>query len=84
MISIKYIRFQKVKFPPKLVNEYKKFKLPATMHGHINTEERKGTVLVVLAGLILGTMGIFVIEAGQDPITTVAFRCAFGCLALLS
>ena len=22
-------------------------------------------------------------EAGQDPITTTAFRCAFGCLALL-
>lgn len=40
-------------------------------------------MLVVLAGLILGTMGIFVMEAGQDPITTVAFRCAFGCLALL-
>lgn len=47
------------------------------------SKEGQGTTLVVLAGLILGTMGVFVVEAGQDPITTTAFRCAFGCLALL-
>ncbi len=45
--------------------------------------ERHGTILVVLGGLILGTMGIFVVQAAADPITTVAFRCAFGCLSLL-
>ena len=45
--------------------------------------ERQGTILMVLGGLILGTMGVFVMQAGQDPITTVAFRCVFGCLALL-
>ena len=36
------------------------------------------------AGLLLGTIGIFVEEAGQDPATTVWFRCAFGLLALLA
>lgn len=46
-------------------------------------DDTHGTVLVVAAGLILGTMGIFVIESGQNPMTTVAFRCVFGCLALL-
>lgn len=44
--------------------------------------EGQGTTLVILAGLILGTMGVFVVEAGQDPVTTIAFRCVFGCLAL--
>lgn len=47
-------------------------------------EERRGTMLVALAGLILGTNGVFVLEAGQHPLTTAAFRCAFGCLALTS
>lgn len=50
--------------------------------GGPDAEQRSGTVLMVLAGLILGTMGVFVIEAGQDPITTVAFRCVFGLMAL--
>lgn len=35
-------------------------------------------------GLLLGTLGIFVEEAGQHPITTVWFRCAFGAMALLA
>ncbi len=45
--------------------------------------ERHGTFLVILGGLILGTMGVFVIEGAQDPMTTIAFRCTAGCLALL-
>lgn len=49
-----------------------------------HAQDAHGTVLVVVvAGLILGTMGVFVIESRQDPMTTVAFRCMFGCLALL-
>lgn len=38
---------------------------------------------MVGAGLLLGTIGVFVEEAGQDPLTTAWFRCAFGLLALL-
>ena len=45
--------------------------------------ERQGAILVILGGLILGTIGIFVVQSAQDPITTVAFRCAFGCLSLM-
>jgi drug/metabolite transporter (DMT)-like permease len=44
--------------------------------------ERGGTVLMVLGGVMLGTIGIFIEEAAQDPFTTVLFRCFFGCLAL--
>lgn len=49
-----------------------------------DARERQGTILMVLGGLILGTVGIFVLQANQDPLTTVAFRCFFGFLALLS
>ena len=44
---------------------------------------RQGTALMVAGGLLLGTLGVFVEEGGQDPLTTVWFRCAFGALALL-
>lgn len=39
---------------------------------------------MVGAGLLLGTVGIFVEEAAQDPATTVWFRCVFGLGALLA
>ena len=45
--------------------------------------ERQGMALLIGGGLVLGTVGVFVEEAGQDPLTTVWFRCAFGALALL-
>ena len=45
--------------------------------------ERRGVALMVVGGLLLGTIGVFVEEAGQHPLTTVWFRCAFGLLALL-
>lgn len=45
--------------------------------------ERHGVALMVGGGLLLGTIGVFVEEAGQHPLTTVWFRCAFGMLALL-
>jgi len=37
---------------------------------------------MVAGGVLLGTLGVFVQEAAQDPLTTVWFRCAFGALAL--
>lgn len=45
---------------------------------------REGQALMAGAGLLLGTVGIFVEEAGQHPATTVWFRCVFGLLALLA
>ena len=44
--------------------------------------ERGGMWLMVAGGLMLGTLGIFLEEAGQNPLTAVWFRCAFGLLAL--
>ncbi|MDC6170743.1 DMT family transporter [Paucibacter sp. XJ19-41] len=46
-------------------------------------EERQGQALMLAGGLLLGTLGVFLEEAGQDPLTAVWFRCAFGALALL-
>ena len=46
--------------------------------------ERQGVVLMVAGGLLLGTIGVFVEEAGQHPLTSVWFRCMFGALALLA
>ena len=45
--------------------------------------ERDGTRLMVAGGLLLGTIGVFFVEAGADPLTAVWFRCAFGALTLL-
>lgn len=45
--------------------------------------ERQGLWLMVAGGALLGTIGVFVQEAGQHPLITVWFRCAFGALALL-
>jgi drug/metabolite transporter (DMT)-like permease len=43
----------------------------------------QGVALMVVGGLLLGTIGVFVEEAAQHPLTTVWFRCAFGGVALL-
>ncbi len=55
---------------------------PAALSPHA-TRERQGIGLMVIGGLLLGTLGVFVEEAGRDPLSTVWFRCAFGALALL-
>ncbi|MFZ2856533.1 DMT family transporter [Acidovorax sp.] len=54
--------------------------LPANAH----TRERDGQWLLITGGVLLGTIGVFVEEAGQNPLVTVWFRCAFGALALLA
>jgi len=48
-----------------------------------DTGTARGVALMVAGGLVLGTIGVFVEEAGQHPLTTVWFRCAFGGVALL-
>lgn len=45
---------------------------------------RDGQGLLIAAGMLLGTLGVFVEEAGQHPLLTVWFRCAFGALSLLA
>ena len=45
--------------------------------------ERHGQWLLMSGGVLLGTIGVFVEEAGQHPLITVWFRCCFGALALL-
>ncbi|HET7528404.1 MAG TPA: DMT family transporter [Burkholderiaceae bacterium] len=57
---------------------------PLTTQARHRLDERHGVALMVIGGLLLGTIGVFVEEAGQDPLTTVWFRCAFGLLALLA
>ncbi|EPD45275.1 MULTISPECIES: DMT family transporter [Delftia] len=47
-------------------------------------QETRGQWLMIAGGVLLGTVGVFVQEAGQHPLVTVLFRCAFGALALLA
>ncbi|MDH0864785.1 DMT family transporter [Mitsuaria sp. GD03876] len=59
--------------------------LPSSSHaGGVSQRLREGQALMVGGGLLLGTIGVFVEEAGQDPATTVWFRCVFGLAALLA
>jgi drug/metabolite transporter (DMT)-like permease len=46
--------------------------------------EREGLWLMVAGGVLLGTLGVFVEEAGASPLTAVWFRCTFGLLAMLA
>ncbi|MCV0428486.1 MAG: DMT family transporter [Roseibium sp.] len=43
----------------------------------------RGAAEMTAAMTILGTIGLFVILSGQDPIDVVFWRCAFGTVALL-
>jgi drug/metabolite transporter (DMT)-like permease len=43
---------------------------------------RRGTLELVVAMALSGTIGVFVVESGQSPFTVVFFRCLFGALAL--
>jgi drug/metabolite transporter (DMT)-like permease len=45
--------------------------------------QQDGQWLMIIGGILLGTIGIFVQEANQHPLVTVWFRCLFGALALL-
>jgi drug/metabolite transporter (DMT)-like permease len=58
--------------------------LLSSQAGPKTQQERSGQWLLVLGGMLLGTVGVFVEEAGQHALVTVWFRCAFGALALLA
>lgn len=55
---------------------------PAT--GRRDRTESTGVLRLAAGGVLLGTVGVFAVEAGQDPLTTVWARCAIGGLALLA
>ena len=57
---------------------------PQPVNANALTRERDGQWLLIAGGVLLGTIGVFVEEAGQHPLVTVWFRCAFGALALLA
>ncbi|QPF75352.1 DMT family transporter [Roseateles sp. DAIF2] len=54
------------------------------MNEALQHREQQGRGLMVGGGLLLATLGVFLEEAGQAPLTAVWFRCAFGALALLA
>ncbi len=44
--------------------------------------DSQGVGYMVAGGLLLATLGVFLEQAGQHPLTAVLFRCLFGALAL--
>ncbi len=56
----------------------------ATLGTPAATRDRQGQWLMIAGGVLLGTIGVFVEEAGQHPLVTVWFRCFFGALALVA
>ncbi|WP_394823337.1 DMT family transporter [Pendulispora albinea] len=57
---------------------------PAQPSVATSARERQGAVFMILGGALLGTVGVFVEEAGQHPFTAVWFRCVFGAAALFA
>lgn len=46
------------------------------------SETRKATLRMIAAGLLLGTLGIFVAEAGLDSLSATFYRCVLGAVVL--
>lgn len=49
-----------------------------------NREARAALIQLLVAEVLIGSVGVFAHEGRQDPITTVFFRCAFGSLFLIA
>lgn len=47
-------------------------------------ETRTALLQLLLAEVLIGSVGVFVHESGQDAVTAVFFRCVFGSLFLLA
>lgn len=45
-------------------------------------QENKGSLELILAMVLSGTLGVFVVESGASAFNVVFFRCLFGALAL--
>lgn len=46
-------------------------------------DSRAALIRLLIAEVLIGSVGIFAHEGGEDPITTVFYRCLFGSLFLL-
>ena len=55
--------------------------IPAPSSGPLSPG-RRAVAALATGNLLLGTLGIFVVESGQDTVTIVFWRCLFGALAL--
>lgn len=53
---------------------------------HVPTERDSRTALIqlLIAEILIGSVGVFAHEGGRDPVTTVFFRCLFGSLFLIA
>ncbi|HEV8695169.1 MAG TPA: DMT family transporter [Lysobacter sp.] len=47
-------------------------------------ETRTALIQLLVAEVLIGSVGVFVRESGQDPVTAVFFRCVFGAAFLLA
>lgn len=57
--------------------------MPSLPCNVIVSAPRGGVLLTMAGGLLLGTLGVFLKEAGQPALTAVWFRCIFGLLGVL-
>jgi drug/metabolite transporter (DMT)-like permease len=53
------------------------------MPGLQRAGSRAALLQLLLGEVLIGSVGVFVHESGQDPITAVFYRCLFGALFLL-
>ncbi|HEY1229616.1 MAG TPA: hypothetical protein VGF26_20095, partial [Ramlibacter sp.] len=88
MVSCRRIRFAGRRAAPTLTGMSSRLPV-VSLAGSLSDADssrrtREGQALMVGGGLLLGTVGVFVEEAAQDPATTVWFRCVFGLAALLA
>lgn len=89
MVDDRTICFTEIDGPVSIVGmKTRVHHLPATSTtshpGQSPTDDRLGPALLIIGGLLLGTVGVFVQEAAQPPWVSVWFRCVFGVLALWS
>lgn len=52
------------------------------MQPDFHNNRRQGVLMLASGGLLMGTLGVFVVEARLGALTLVFFRCLFGMLAL--
>jgi drug/metabolite transporter (DMT)-like permease len=50
----------------------------------MSRETRTALLQLLVAEILIGSVGVFVQESGRDPVTAVFFRCVFGSLFLLA
>jgi len=58
--------------------------MPAMNAATTAPESRTALIQLFVAEILIGSVGVFAQEGGQDPFTTVFFRCVFGSLFLIA